>query len=126
MYKCKVCNKEFELQKEGHYIARDVGKSGLAALAGGKEETLYDTFDCPRCGCQNTMQERKRGYANIEVVDVKELVDDKKHEECFGQYEGRVDCIVCDEAKECLTEYIRIKNFEEGEAKKEQGDGKDK
>lgn len=77
MYKCKVCNKEFELQKKDHYIARDAGKSGLAALTGGNEETLYDTFDCPHCGCQNIMQEHKRSYMNIEVVDVEEQGDGK-------------------------------------------------
>lgn len=126
MYKCKVCNKEFELQKEGHYIARDIGKTGLSALAGGSEEELYDTFDCPHCGCQNIMQKRKRSCINIEVVDTEELTDDKKHEKCFGQYEGHVDCIVCDEAKECLAEYTRIKNFKEGETEEEQGNGEDK
>ena len=69
MYKCKVCNKEFELQRKDHYIARDNGQMGLSALAGGSEEELYDTFDCPHCGCQNVMQKRKRRYIDIEVAE---------------------------------------------------------
>lgn len=77
MYKCKVCNKEFELQRKDHYVARDNGRTGLSALAGGSEEELYDAFDCPHCGCQNVMQERKRSCINeddwfAEVEDEKE------------------------------------------------------
>lgn len=126
MYKCKVCSKEFELQKKIHYIARNAGKSGLAALAGGNEETLYDTFDCPHCGCQNIMQERKRSYMNVENVDEEETIDNEEHEKCFGQYAGYVDCITCDEEKECLAEYTRSKVFEDEKIEEEQGDGKDK
>ena len=38
MYKCKVCNKEFELQRKDHYIARNDNKTGLSALAGSSED----------------------------------------------------------------------------------------
>ena len=42
---------------------RDNGKSGLAVAFGSEpEEKLYDTFDCPSCGCQIVVQERKRIY----------------------------------------------------------------
>lgn len=58
--KCKCCNKEFEPKKELHYISRDVAKTGLVALGGGDECKYYDTFDCPECGCQNILGERKR------------------------------------------------------------------
>lgn len=38
-------------------------KSGLAVAFGSEpEEKLYDTFDCPSCGCQIVVQERKRIY----------------------------------------------------------------
>ena len=51
------------LLKERHYISRDNGKSGLAVAFGSEpEEKLYDTFDCPSCGCQIAVQERKRTY----------------------------------------------------------------
>lgn len=63
MLKCKVCGKEFEANLERHYVARDIGKTGLAAAFGNNdEENLYDAFDCPACGCQIIVQERKRDY----------------------------------------------------------------
>lgn len=58
---CKICGLEYELKVGNHYISRDPGRTGvISALAGGQEEALYDTFDCPHCGCQNVVQERKR------------------------------------------------------------------
>ena len=109
MYKCKICNKEFELQKKDHYVARDNGRTGLSAIAGGSEEELYDAFDCPHCGCQNIMQERKRSCINIEVAEeeyitASDFEETEEHEECFGQYAGYVDCVTCKEEKECLAE----------------------
>lgn len=134
MYKCKVCNKEFELQRKDHYIARDNCKTGLSALAGGSEEELYDTFDCPYCGCQNVMQKRKRSYINIEVAE-EECVTASDFEEveenddatvaaekvyagmyaaerskCFGQHESDVTCLSCDEEEECVAETERSQN----------------
>lgn len=58
--KCNVCACEFVPEKDEHYISRDEIKTGLSTIAGGLEEKLYDTFDCPQCGCQMVMQERKR------------------------------------------------------------------
>lgn len=58
--KCNVCACEFIPEKDEHYISRDETKTGLSTIAGGLEEKLYDTFDCPQCGCQMVMQERKR------------------------------------------------------------------
>ena len=58
--KCNVCACEFIPEKDKHYISRDCTKTGLSAIGGGLEETLYDTFDCPQCGCQIVIQERKR------------------------------------------------------------------
>lgn len=106
MYKCKICDQEFELLATRHYVARDAGKSGLAAFAGGPEETLYDAFDCPFCGCQNVTQERKRVFsASNRYEEV--FSDDKDKEEipeCFGG-EGDMDCLDCDKSNECLAEY---------------------
>lgn len=63
MLKCKVCGKEFEANLERHYVARDIGKTGLAAAFGNNdEENLYDAFDCPYCGCQFVVQGRKRDF----------------------------------------------------------------
>lgn len=63
--KCKVCEYEFDAVRSGHYIVRDEGKSGLAALSGGVESKIYDAFDCPVCGCQVVAQERKRAYVSV-------------------------------------------------------------
>lgn len=66
MLKCKICGTEFPAIKEKHYISRDNGKIGLAAAFGSNdEEWLHDTFDCPMCGCQVIVQERKRKYTPI-------------------------------------------------------------
>lgn len=63
MLKCKICGTEFPAIKERHYISRDAGKIGLSAALGSKdEEKIYDSFDCPMCGCQVVAQDRKRTY----------------------------------------------------------------
>lgn len=62
MTTCVVCGRDFPLIFESHYVSKDPGKMGLAAIVGGDEEALYDTFDCPHCGCQNRVQKRNRMY----------------------------------------------------------------
>ncbi len=63
MLKCKICGCEFHAVNEKHYISRDNRKIGLAVVVSSElEATLYDTYDCPACGCQVTAQERKREY----------------------------------------------------------------
>ena len=63
MLKCKICGCEFHAVNEKHYISRDNKKIGLSAAFGSElEVTLYDTYDCPACGCRVTVQERKREY----------------------------------------------------------------
>lgn len=60
MTTCKVCGGDFPLMAEEHYVARNVEKTGLIpAISGQEEATQYDAFDCPHCGCQNVIQERK-------------------------------------------------------------------
>lgn len=61
--KCKICGCEFNPIVEEHYISRDEGNVGVFnVLVSKPEEKLYDTFDCPECGCQVIVQERKRQY----------------------------------------------------------------
>ncbi len=55
MFKCEVCGNEFEEEKENHYIARD-----KMAMVG--EPTVYDAYDCPKCGSQIIVKERKRYF----------------------------------------------------------------
>ena len=57
---CKICGKEFPLIKEEHYTSKEAGKTGLAAITGGPAPIIWDSFDCPHCGCQNNMQQRNR------------------------------------------------------------------
>lgn len=61
MATCKICGRDFPLLEEEHYIATDVKKTGLVTVISGDDgPQLFDSFDCPRCGCQNIMQPRKR------------------------------------------------------------------
>lgn len=60
MTTCKICGRDFPLLAEEHYVARGIEKKGvIPALSGQDEAIQYDAFDCPHCGCQNVMQERK-------------------------------------------------------------------
>lgn len=49
--KCEVCGTEFEPKKENRYtgIVRGVFVNTL---------TLYDCYDCPKCGSQHKAKER--------------------------------------------------------------------
>ena len=60
MTTCKVCGRDFPLLAEEHYVSKDVSLTGFAGLAGGTEPKIWDSFDCPHCGCQNRMQQRNR------------------------------------------------------------------
>lgn len=75
--KCKICECEFVPDKKEHYISRDEVKVGLSNLAGGIEAKIYDTFDCPQCGCQNIMGERKRSICG---ENVKEEIEEEEEE----------------------------------------------
>ena len=74
---CEVCGAEFQLKRKYHYIAKDAETTGLVALAGGPEAAIYDAFDCPCCGCQNIVQERKRKYKTITTKELKEALSDE-------------------------------------------------
>lgn len=76
--KCNVCGNVFIPLIENHYVSRDVGKTGLVAvLQSNDEEKLYDTFDCPYCGCQTIAQERKRPFTGIGCCDSEYTEDEK-------------------------------------------------
>ena len=60
MTTCKVCGRDFPLIFEEHYVAQDPQQKGLAAVISTTDKAYtYDAFDCPHCGCQNVMQQRK-------------------------------------------------------------------
>lgn len=65
---CKSCGHVFELTEQWHYIARE--KTEMFLIASNKmEPTLYDAFDCPNCGCQYIVNERKRVFSKGDKND---------------------------------------------------------
>lgn len=55
---CVICGRDFPLIEEEHYVSCEPSRTGIAALAGGSEPKLWDSYDCPHCGCQNRVQSR--------------------------------------------------------------------
>lgn len=117
--KCKVCGKDFELKLDNHYITRDeeIERCGIAGIVGNntdKESKLYDAFDCPYCGCQNVVQERKRSFvmeidytSDEELEECNEEVEASKAEdECNRDCEGCWGEYVCEEAKRKESEEV--------------------
>lgn len=62
--KCNVCEHEFTPKKENKYVAVKPG-----ALF--QNNTYYDCFDCPECGCQIVAQERYNANDDCETVEEK-------------------------------------------------------
>lgn len=62
--KCPICDTEFIPEFKNHYISRNDTRTSTISTAfiSSDEPILYDTFDCPQCGCQVRPQERKRFY----------------------------------------------------------------
>lgn len=87
---CKSCGKDFPMMGRYHYVCRDdrMTTGMFAALATGKESRTYDAFDCPLCGCQNIIGDRKRAEETYN--------DDERDEdgEC-----GHCQCGDCMECK---------------------------
>ena len=81
--KCKVCECEFIPEKKEHYVSRDEVKIGFSSLAGGMEEKIYDTFDCPQCGCQNVVGGRKRELYMGEIIENLEAISKNLEQEPF-------------------------------------------
>lgn len=74
---CKICGHEFGAIVDRHYIARDPGVTGaFSALGSHDENKLFDAFDCPKCGCQMIMQERKYKVDLSQIEEKEEAEDD--------------------------------------------------
>lgn len=86
MLKCKVCGKEFESIIEKHYVARNESISGAVTAISKSEEKLFDAFDCPYCGCQIIIQERKREFIIPNVVKPADDDDENDKSNYFGDY----------------------------------------
>ena len=68
MTTCKICGRDFPLMAEDRYTSIDRTK-GLSisesSLGFSDKDILYDSFDCPHCGCQYIAQERKELFSAI-------------------------------------------------------------
>ena len=76
MLKCKICGFDYSPMINEHYVSRDNSESGIATAIKKTEGNLYDTFDCPVCGCQMIAQERKRVYNETIIEVIKEVDED--------------------------------------------------
>lgn len=83
MTTCKVCGRDFALISEDHYVARDTEKTGVITALNGQEAVRYDAFDCPHCGCQNVIQERKQETCPCDFG----ICDECNNEECEEEEE---------------------------------------
>lgn len=79
--KCKICESEFPPIIERHYISRDEGRIGPLANLNKAEEKVYDTYDCPVCGCQVVVQERKRVFWQEEDMCLEEQLEEEDDDE---------------------------------------------
>ena len=108
MLECKICGTKFNAIIERHYIARDNEKTGLAVAFGSTaEESLYDTFDCPMCGCQVIAKERKRDYipfisTDEEDADMDEGISKVRGEEKTPSASMMTRSETLDKAKACV------------------------
>lgn len=75
MITCAICGRDFALIAEETYIARDNTTRGLTTVVSDKEPQLYDAIDCPHCGCQTILQERKR-YASPADIGIEDNLED--------------------------------------------------
>ena len=74
VWTCEVCGREFALMHENRYTARNSEVSALyATFANVPESTLWDAFDCPYCGCQNRVAERKREVLTVRAETQEEV-----------------------------------------------------
>ena len=82
MATCKVCGRDFPLLVEEHYVAQDPMATGVvAALASTDKAYMYDAIDCPFCGCQNVLQQRKPEYCPCDYGICDECEGEEEEEE---------------------------------------------
>lgn len=61
MIRCKACGRFFRLKKRDKYVVKNYNSVFDAVMS---TETVYECFDCPKCGCQNIVnirEEEKKG-----------------------------------------------------------------
>ena len=58
---CKVCGRLFRVKKENRYEVV-IYPTGFNVFI--ERPRVYECFDCPKCGCQNTVNIRERENVN--------------------------------------------------------------
>lgn len=71
-YECQICDALFDLNKANRYL---VVENEAPIMAVFSTPTTYECFDCPKCGCQNRVNERKGGY----IIDEQRKADTDEH-----------------------------------------------
>ena len=63
---CKICGEKLTLDREKVYTVADETTGIIAAF--GAATKCYDAIDCPICGCQNILCERKLIYEPYNIA----------------------------------------------------------
>ena len=71
-YECQICGALFELNEANRYVIVEE-EAPLTAMF--SVPTTYECFDCPKCGCQNRVNERKEGLR----IDEQTKADTDEH-----------------------------------------------
>lgn len=71
-YECQICGALFELNKANRYVIVE-DEAPLTAIF--SVPVTYECFDCPKCGCQNRVNERKGGC----IIDKQGEADTDEH-----------------------------------------------
>lgn len=58
--KCCYCKRRFSLKSQNRYLSAEATSLSNAFNGGG---AMYDSFDCPHCGCQHRIAQR---YSKVE------------------------------------------------------------
>ena len=58
--KCCYCKRRFSLKSQIHYLSAEPTSISNVFNGGG---AVYDSFDCPHCGCQHRIAQR---YSKVE------------------------------------------------------------
>lgn len=61
--KCRTCNKKIKLVAANKYMVQKA-KGPFEALI---TPTVYEAFDCPKCGCQNIVNVRETNVVEEET-----------------------------------------------------------
>lgn len=67
--KCCYCKRRFSLKSQNRYLSAEPTSFANAFNGGG---AVYDTFDCPHCGCQHRITERYQYFLGDSQTDTEE------------------------------------------------------